>query len=100
MTTKTATVSSIQPSSLAAVKRLVNLMTGFAWTALTIGVLLCLIKLGHFSEENVLLMLGIGCMVGSVFIFVIGTAIGLVHARMSHQLAQQHEQSEDMHNRL
>ncbi|MFF2094180.1 hypothetical protein [Paenibacillus sp. NPDC058174] len=93
MTTKTATVSSIQPSSLAAVKRLVSLMTAFAWTALSIGVLLCLIKLGHFSEENVLLMLGIGFLVGSVFIFVIGTAIGLVHARMSAALAEKEQQS-------
>ncbi|MFF2484225.1 hypothetical protein [Paenibacillus sp. NPDC058071] len=89
MTTKSATISSIQPATVASVKRLVKLMTIFAWTVLAIGVVLSLVKIGHFSEENVFLMVGIGFMVGSVFIFVIGTAIGLVHARMNQALAEQ-----------
>lgn len=88
MTTKTVTVSQAQPASIAVVKKLVTLMTIFAWTALTLGVLMCLVNITHFSDKNVWLMVGLGFMVGSVFIFVIGTAIGLVHARMSQQLAE------------
>lgn len=94
MTTKTATVSSLQPATTAAVKRLVTLMTAFAWTALTVGVLLCLINIGHFSDKNVTLMVGIGFLVGSVFIFVIGTAIGLVHARMNQTMTEQSQHSD------
>lgn len=65
-------------------KKLVNIMTIIAWIALGIGVLLCLINLGHFSDQNVGLMVGIGFLVGSVHIYVIGTAIGLVHTRAAH----------------
>jgi hypothetical protein len=93
MTTKTATVSNVKSATAASVKRLVTLMTVFAWTALTVGVLLCLINISHFSDKNTTLMVGIGCLVGSVFIYVIGTAIGLVHARL-HQTMEE-EQSGD-----
>lgn len=96
MATKTATVSNVKSDSevtAASVKRLVTLMTIFAWTCLTVGVLLCLIKISHFSDKNTTLMIGVGCLVGSVFIYTIGTAIGLVHARI-HQ-AKEDEQKDD-----
>lgn len=65
----------------ASVKRLVKLMTGAAWAALTIGLFLSLWNIGHFSDQNATLMVGVGFMVASVHIYVIRTAIHLVHAR-------------------
>ncbi|MCR2807757.1 hypothetical protein [Paenibacillus soyae] len=82
MTTKTATISQLGPSK-SDVKRLVNVMTAIAWGVLAIGVVLCLVNLSHFSDKNIGLMVGIGFLIGSVHIYVIGTAIGLVHARMN-----------------
>lgn len=82
MTTKTATISQLGPSK-SDVKRLVNVMTVIAWGVLAIGFLLCLINLSHFSDKNIGLMVGIGFLIGSVHIYVIGTAIGLVHSRMN-----------------
>ncbi|RJX37410.1 hypothetical protein D3P09_23990 [Paenibacillus pinisoli] len=82
MTTKTATISQLGPTK-SDVKRLVNVMTAMAWGVLGIGFLLCLINLSHFSDKNIGLMVGIGFLVGSVHIYVIGTAIGLVHARLN-----------------
>lgn len=67
-----------QPDDLS-VQRLVKLMTGAAWTALLIGLLLCFYNVQHFSDQNPTLMIGLGFMVGSVFIYVIRTAIHLVH---------------------
>ncbi|GKU77699.1 hypothetical protein [Paenibacillus sp. L3-i20] len=81
MTTKTVSISQVGPSK-SDVKRLVHVMTIIAWGVLTIGVLLCLINLSHFSDQNIGLMVGIGFLIGSVHIYVIGTAIGLVHARL------------------
>ncbi|WP_139990683.1 hypothetical protein [Paenibacillus paridis] len=92
MTTKTATISQVQPLK-SDVKRLVKAMTAIAWVVLAIGVLLSLVNLSHFSDQNVGLMVGIGFLIGSVHIYVIGTAIGLVHARrVQDQL--QNDQSE------
>ncbi|WP_053373278.1 hypothetical protein [Paenibacillus sp. FJAT-27812] len=95
MTTKTATISHVQPSK-SDVKRLVKAMTAIAWVVLSIGVLLSVINLSHFSDQNVGLMVGIGFLIGSVHIYVIGTAIGLVHARLN-----QEQPSNDLndHNR-
>ncbi|KRE34953.1 hypothetical protein [Paenibacillus sp. Soil522] len=84
MTSKTATISHIQPSK-SDVKRLVKAMTAIAWVVLAIGVVLSLINLSHFSDRNVGLMVGIGFLIGSVHIYVIGTAIGLVHARLTQE---------------
>lgn len=84
MTTKTATISNIQPTK-SDVKRLVKAMTAISWIVLSIGVLLSLINLSHFSDKNVGLMVGIGFLIGSVHIYVIGTAIGLVHARLNQE---------------
>lgn len=65
------------------VKPLVSLMTIMAWLALGIGVVMCLLNLNHFSDQNLQLMVGIGFLVGSVQIYVIRTAIHLVNNRSS-----------------
>lgn len=74
-------------------KKLVNIMTILAWIALGVGVALCLFNLGHFSDQNVGLMVGIGFLVGSVHIYVIGTAIGLVDARAANLSKGNHQPS-------
>lgn len=84
MITKTAIINQTKPTK-SDVKRLVKVMTAIAWGVLGIGVLLCLINLSHFSDQNVGLMVGIGFLIGSVHIYVIGTAIGLVHARRNEE---------------
>ena len=66
------------------VQKLVKWMTAASWTTLLIGLALSLSNLGYFSEQNASLMVGIGFMVGSVHIYVIRTAIHLVHARAPH----------------
>ncbi|WP_261300862.1 hypothetical protein [Paenibacillus andongensis] len=60
---------------------LVKMMTIAAWALLGIGLLLSLLNMDHFSDRNASLMVGIGFMVGSVHIYVIRTAIHLVHSR-------------------
>lgn len=54
-----------------------------AWVGLCVGVVLCLLRLGDFSDNNLYLMAGIGFLVGSVFVYIIGTAMNLVHKRKS-----------------
>ncbi|SFM14518.1 hypothetical protein SAMN03159341_11822 [Paenibacillus sp. 1_12] len=84
MTTKTSSIHRVDLGKAHTdngIARLVTLMTCFAWVALGIGVLLCLMNLSHFSDRNTGLMVGLGFIVGSVHIFVIGTAMGLVHKR-------------------
>lgn len=60
---------------------LVKLMTFAAWALLAIGLVLSLFSLESFNDRNTTLMVGIGFMVGSVHIYVIRTAIHLVHSR-------------------
>jgi hypothetical protein len=86
MTTKQASVSHTTPGE-SSVRRLVTLMTWMAWVILGIGVLLCLVNLYEFNDRNLGLMVGIGFLVGSVHIYFIGTAMGLVHER--HQSKQE-----------
>jgi hypothetical protein len=74
-----------RPRSEREMKRMFAFMKGAAWTALGIGILLSLWNVGHFSDENMTLMLGIGFMVGSVFIYTIGTAMHLVEKRRCEQ---------------
>lgn len=62
------------------VQRLVKILTGAAWAALMVGLLLSLFSMNHFSDQNTTLMVGMGFMVGSVFIYIIRTAIHLVDA--------------------
>ncbi|MEK3720159.1 hypothetical protein [Paenibacillus sp. FSL H8-0034] len=84
MTTKTASVHHADLSknhSNNEIPRLVTLMTWIAWVALGVGVLLCLMNLNQFNDRNTGLMVGLGFIVGSVHIYVIGTAMGLVHKR-------------------
>lgn len=54
-----------------------------AWVSLVVGVILCLVRIGDFTDNNTSLMAGIGFMVGSVFIYTIGAAMNLVHKRKS-----------------
>ncbi|AEI45692.1 hypothetical protein [Paenibacillus mucilaginosus] len=82
MTTKTAAVQS-EMQGERDVNRLVGWMTAAAWIFLGFGLLLSLFNLHHFSDRNPSLMVGIGCMVGSVHIYVMRTAIHLVHSRAS-----------------
>jgi hypothetical protein len=58
-----------------------SFMNLVAWITLGVGVMMTLWGLGDFSDTNLTLMLGIGFMVGSVFIYTIGTATHLVHKR-------------------
>lgn len=80
MTTKTASTT-LAGGEQRSVAKLVKLMTAAAWIIFGIGLLLSLLNMNHFSDQNQLLMIGIGCMVGSVHIYVIRTAIHLVHSR-------------------
>ena len=80
MTTKTATISSATRKE-SGVSRLVTLMTATAWVLLGIGLLLSLINVNQFNDHNSSLMVGIGFMVASVHVYVIRTAIHLVHSR-------------------
>lgn len=52
-----------------------------AWAGLCIGAALCLFNFSNFSDSNISLMAGLGCLVGSVFIYTIGTAMNLVQKR-------------------
>lgn len=80
MTTRTASANEVNHSGRD-VGRLVTMMTVAAWVLLGIGFVLSLLNLHHFSDRNPSLMVGIGFMVGSVHIYVIRTAIHLVHSR-------------------
>ncbi len=80
MTTKTAVLAE-GTGNERNVGRLVALMTATAWVLLGIGLLLSLLNLHDFSDRNTSLMVGVGFMVGSVHIYVIRTAIHLVHSR-------------------
>lgn len=79
MTTKTAAEGRSEREG----KSLFLAMKIAAWAALCVGVALCLFNLNEFSDNNASLMTGIGFMVGSVFIYTIGTAMNLVHKRNS-----------------
>ncbi|MFD0697017.1 hypothetical protein ACFQZT_23385 [Paenibacillus sp. GCM10027628] len=82
MATRTVSTSSTDRSERD-VMPLVKMMTAAAWTLLGIGLILSLFSINHFSDRNISLMVGIGFMVGSVFIYVIRTAIHLVHSRIN-----------------
>lgn len=43
-----------------------------AWAAFIVGIILCLVRISDFNDRNMYLMAGIGCIVGSVFIYCIG----------------------------
>jgi predicted membrane channel-forming protein YqfA (hemolysin III family) len=58
--------------------RLFAVMNAIAWLVLGVGVLMCLFNLSDFTDENLGLMAGIGCLIASVHIYVIGTVIQLL----------------------
>ncbi|NEW06581.1 hypothetical protein GK047_11210 [Paenibacillus sp. SYP-B3998] len=82
MTTKLMTASNTERSERD-VMPLVKMLTVAAWALLGIGLILSLFNINHFSDRNTSLMVGIGFMVGSVHIYVIRTAIHLVHSGAS-----------------
>lgn len=61
-----------------AVDRLFQFMNIMAWACLIIGVVTSLWKITHFSDTNLTLMVGIGFLIGSVFIYTSGAALHLV----------------------
>ncbi|CAG7622714.1 hypothetical protein PAESOLCIP111_02436 [Paenibacillus solanacearum] len=85
MTTKTVTENGSMTHTKQDVNRLIAIMTAAAWIFLGIGLLLSLFNMNHFSDRNASLMVGIGFMVGSVHVYVIRTAIHLVHSRSESQ---------------
>jgi len=85
--TRSVNIHQLKPSQPDA-GRLVKIMTMIAWLVLAIGVVLCVANIAEFNDRNWGLMIGIGFLVGSVHIYVIGTAIGLVHKRALNQAAE------------
>lgn len=90
--TRSVNIHELKPSQPDA-GRLVNIMTIIAWLVLGIGVVMCLANIADFNDRNWGLMIGIGFLVGSVHIYVIGTAIGLVHKRALNQAANKSSES-------
>ena len=92
MTTKTINIQGLSPAQPDS-KKLVKIMTFIAWIILSVGVILCLSNITQFNDRNIGLMVGIGFLIGSVHIYVIGTAIGLVHSRAMNQAMSDIEES-------
>lgn len=72
-----------------AVARLFTFMNIMAWASLAIGVVACIWNITNFSDTNLILMVGIGFLVGSVFIYTSGAALQL--------LLEKREQDESEH---
>lgn len=45
-----------------------------AWIACLAGIILILFDIGNLSDRNIYLMIGIGCVVAGIFIFLTGKA--------------------------
>lgn len=75
-------------SSVQEAGKLFNAMHVLAWITLAIGLVLSLWNIRYFSDSNLTLMLGIGFLVGSVQIYVIGTAMQLFHQRQTKDAAE------------
>ncbi|MBD7970660.1 hypothetical protein H9647_21585 [Paenibacillus sp. Sa2BVA9] len=60
---------------------MVFMMTVMAWVALITGVVICLFNLHALTNSNTGIMVGIGFLVGSVYIYFIGKAMGLLNIR-------------------
>lgn len=76
MTTKTM---AMEQQTVQDGNKLASVMTVAAWIALTIGVITCLVNVTEFSDRNLGLMIGVGFLIGSVQIYMIGAAIRLFH---------------------
>ncbi|MCM3786310.1 hypothetical protein M3231_25520 [Neobacillus mesonae] len=74
---KPARVSAAREKDSQAV-RMVFMMTVMAWVALITGVVICLFNLHALTNSNMGIMVGIGFLVGSVYIYFIGKAMGLL----------------------
>ncbi|MDP4098033.1 hypothetical protein OIN60_14835 [Paenibacillus sp. P96] len=62
-------------------KQSVSVMTSFFWVALIIGLVTIIVNLSFFSDRNLGLMIGIGFVVGSIFIYFLGKYMGAVRKR-------------------
>lgn len=80
MTTKTLTAGRSERNGRDA-RQLFIVMKVTAWVAFAVGILMCLWNVSSFNDQNMTLMAGTGCLVGSVFIYTIGTLIHLMHKR-------------------
>ena len=71
------TAHSLTPNTTEAYK-IRNLMTVMAWVCLVIGFVLSLMSITTLSDENHILMIGIGFLVASFHIYVIGLFMALM----------------------
>lgn len=55
-----------------------KMMTAIAWFCLIAGVALTLFTITNYSDQNHLLMIGIGFLIASVFIYIIGLFMALM----------------------
>ncbi|MNW25078.1 hypothetical protein D3C74_18120 [compost metagenome] len=60
-----------------------SFMSILAWVAGIIGIILIVVNVGFFSDRNLGLMIGIGCVVGGIFIYMISKSLGT--ARMKEE---------------
>ncbi len=63
-------------------------LSTIAWIILAVGIVLVLVRLSDFNDRNMYLMSGIGCIVGSIFIYSIG---GFLHAAQTKKFRQAHD---------
>jgi hypothetical protein len=64
-------------------------LTIIAWAILVLGIVLCLVRISDFNDRNMYLMGGIGCIVGSIFIYSVG---GFLHAAQTKKFRQAHDE--------
>lgn len=76
MTTKTM---AFEQQTMKDGNKLASVMTVAAWVAFAVGLLTCLFNVTEFSDRNLGLMVGVGFLIGSVQIYMIGAAIRLFH---------------------
>ncbi|AWB43589.1 hypothetical protein DCC85_04685 [Paenibacillus sp. CAA11] len=62
-----------------------TVLTIASWIVLIVGIILCLVRLSDFNDDNMYLMGGIGCIVASVFIYCIGA---FMHASQTKRYQQ------------
>lgn len=60
---------------------LTRLLTIIGWIAFAVGVVTIILNIQPFNDNNAGLMMGIGCVVGSIFIYFIGKSIGSMQVR-------------------
>jgi|GEM_PF-1505776 len=55
-----------------------KMMTIIAWFCLITGVVLSLLTISNYSDQNHILMIGVGFLIASVFIYIIGLFMALM----------------------